>query len=52
MSETTKARPVGFWLTNVDPKKGLIVEVANMNVRKGPGTAYLLLFKPFQGVSF
>ena len=44
---------IGWVLTNqVGPQKGVVVEVANVNIRKGPGPAHPVLFKAFQGVTF
>lgn len=42
------------WVTvnQVGPQKGIVVETARVNIRKGPGTNYPILFKAFQGVTF
>ncbi len=42
------------WVLNnqVGPQKGVVVEVANVNIRNGPGPTYPVLFKAFQGVTF
>lgn len=36
----------------IGPQKGVVVEVATVNVRQGPGARYPILFKAFQGVTF
>jgi len=36
----------------VGPQKGVVVEVANVNIRKGPGLEYQVSFKADQGVTF
>lgn len=44
---------VGWVLVNqMSSQKGVVVEVANINVRKGPGSEYLVAFKASQGVTF
>jgi len=38
--------------SQVDNTKGVVVEVRRVNVRKGPGTNYPVVFKAFKGVAF
>lgn len=42
------------WVTTdqVGPQRGVVVEVARVNIRKGPGKNYPILFKAFKGVTF
>lgn len=43
----------GWVLANhVGPQKGVVVEVGNVNIRKGPGSLYPVAFKAYQGVTF
>lgn len=42
------------WVTTdqVGPQKGIVVEIASVNIRKGPGKNYPVLFKAYKGVTF
>lgn len=43
----------GWILANqIGTQRGVVVEVASVNIRKGPGATYPILFKAFQGVTF
>lgn len=43
----------GWVLTSqVGPQKGVVVEVKTVNVRKGPGSNYPVVFKAYEGVTF
>lgn len=38
--------------SQVSKAKGVVVEVARVNVRKGPGTHHSVVFKAYKGVTF
>lgn len=42
------------WVTveQVGPQKGIVIEIASVNIRKGPGKTYPIAFKAFKGVTF
>lgn len=42
------------WVTDdqVGPHKSVVVETTSVNIRKGPGQTYPILFKAFKGVTF
>lgn len=42
------------WITTgqVGPQRGVVVELARVNIRKGPGKNYPILFKADKGVTF